>query len=473
MPLTASPPTPTKTDLWSSSKSDYSSLEFILRCYLGPGVLLLLIPFFVNAAAYATLETGGSLWLTLDRLQSNPVTTLEAMFPLPTPRAMKACFGFMLFETTLFLVVPGNSHVGPRSPSGFVPEYRANGGACFLITFYVMAVLVRHDMMSASIVYEELLPIITLLNAFALSLCAVVGVKGVYHPSTGDYGYSKAEGGTWLFRLFWGEELYPRAFGVDLKHLVITRFGMMGWAVFTVSFVVASAEKHSSSSSSWSSTTTVGYPMMASAGLNFLYVAKFFFLYEVPYYVTGADMAVDRFGFMLCYGTVAFMPLVHNLQTLHLARNSEGLVNVIAGPVSLAAWYALGGLMIFLNYDSDTQRQKVRAARGDCLVWGAPARVLKATYRTADGATHESLLVMSGYSGIARHFHYVPDIVLLCLYTFPAGFTCLLPHTYALYLSALLIDRCSRIDRRCATKYGEPYAKYCEAVPYKMIPGVF
>ena len=58
---------------------------------------------------------------------------------------------------------------------------------------------------------------------------------------------------------------------------------MMGWWLFTMSFVLASVRHHGSLTPS----TT------ASALLNFLYVLKFSF-FEVPGYLSAADIAVDR-----------------------------------------------------------------------------------------------------------------------------------------------------------------------------------
>jgi len=65
---------------------------------------------------------------------------------------------------------------------------------------------------------------------------------------------------------------------------------MMGWWLFTMSFVLASVRHHGSLMPS----TT------ASALLNFLYVLKFSF-FEVPGYLSAADIAVDRlFPFFAC-----------------------------------------------------------------------------------------------------------------------------------------------------------------------------
>lgn len=322
-----------------------------------------------------------------------------------------------------------------------------------------MFVMVYCDFLDANIVYDELGPLVSLLNFVALGLAVGLFVKGVYWPSTKDHGstYDPV-----VFRIYEGEELYPSLFGVDLKNFVICRLGMMGWAVFTVSLTHASWKEHGG---------VLPLPVVASSTLNFLYVCKFFFLFEEGY-MQAADIAVDRFGFMLGWGTLAFMPLVHNAQTLYLVKH-DGWTNVLNSPERVLAWIAIGILMIFLNWDSDTQRHRIRARKGKCNVWGKPCQFIRAKYTTADGAKHESLLIYSGYLGICRHFHYLPDIVLLFLYCAPAGFSRVLPFSYFLYLTALLLDRTSRIDKRCEAKYGKYWTKYCEKVKWRLIPGVF
>jgi 7-dehydrocholesterol reductase len=172
---------------------------------------------------------------------------------------------------------------------------------------------------------------------------------------------------------------------------------------------------------------------------------------------------------MLFWGTLVFMPLVHNLQTLYL---------VLAPGLQLGwlafIWVLFGIAMICINYDADVQRHTVRAKQGKCLVWGRPARCIPANFTDAQGKIHETFLLCCGYYKVARHFHYLPDIILLLLYCAPCGPPSTpLPYLYFWYLTALLLDRCDRIDRRCATKYGAAWTAYVTAVPYKLIPGFF
>ena len=85
----------------------------------------------------------------------------------------------------------------------------------------------------------------------------------------------------------------------------------------------------------------------------------------------------------------------------------------------------------------------------------------------------QNLLLASGWWGLARHFHYVPEIVAALCWTLPALLTNLLPYGYVVFLTALLLDRAFRQERRCKTKYGDSWSDYCEKVPYKVLPFFF
>jgi 7-dehydrocholesterol reductase len=132
----------------------------------------------------------------------------------------------------------------------------------------------------------------------------------------------------------------------------------------------------------------------------------------------------------------------------------------------------LGVASIFTNYAADAQRQRVRATQGRTTVWGKPPVVVVGRYTTEKGEKKESLLLASGFWGIARHFHYVPEILGALFWTLPALFTNVLPYFYVIFLTALLTDRAFRDDNRCAIKYGEDWKAYCEKVRYKILPGV-
>mmetsp|Transcript_3612 Transcript_3612/g.3133 ORF Transcript_3612/g.3133 Transcript_3612/m.3133 type:complete len:127 (-) Transcript_3612:410-790(-) len=103
------------------------------------------------------------------------------------------------------------------------------------------------------------------------------------------------------------------------------------------------------------------------------------------------------------------------------------------------------------------------------------AKGIVAEYTTADGATNSSHLLMSGWWGVSRHFHYLPEWMAAFAWTAPtlavggnlAGFT------YFIFLVVLLVDRSGRDDLRCRSKYTTYWDKYCKQVPYKIMPYIY
>ena len=470
-----------------AAESFAGPLDRMLRVTIGPLLLLIITPVFVNVAALATLRFDGSVGQMLSTYNLIPgaprfslVSVYDLLcdaFPLPSISVLALMAAFVLFELLLFVLLPGKQYDGAVAPSGFIPRFRRNGASAFFVTaaaFFGGSKVSQPPLFAAEVVYDNLLPIMTMLNVGALAIAAALFAKGVLSPSTPDHGHGDSVLSAPLrglaFRVYWGEELYPSIFGIDLKHFLICRVGMMLWFIFSVSFACAALREHTSSNAETMLPCTP--TLFAGASLIILYVVKFFVFFEVPGYMSAADISVDRLGFMLAWGPMVFMPLVHNLQVLHLVKGST----LFSFSWSFAlAWVAFGIVMIFLNYDADTQRHRVRSLEGKAVVWGKPATFIRATYTDAVGVTHSNLLLTCGWHGVVRHFHYIPDITLLAMYCFPAGLPWERPLVwmYFFYLSSLLIDRCDRIDARCAAKYGRAWASYRAQVPYKLIPHFF
>jgi 7-dehydrocholesterol reductase len=80
---------------------------------------------------------------------------------------------------------------------------------------------------------------------------------------------------------------------------------------------------------------------------------------------------------------------------------------------------------------------------------------------------------VSGYWGLARHFHYVPELMMALCWALPAGIDAFLPYFYFVFLTILLVDRANRDDKRCREKYGATWEEYCRRVPKKIVPGIY
>jgi 7-dehydrocholesterol reductase len=206
--------------------------------------------------------------------------------------------------------------------------------------------------------------------------------------------------------------------------------------------------------------------MAVNVGLQLLYILRFFH-WEDGYF-NSLDITHDRFGFYILWGVSAWLPSIYTSHSLYLVHHPSDM------PLPVAVAIALVGIAaLWINYQADAQRQRVRQTEGRTTIWGRRPEVIVAHYVAADGRRRRSLLLTSGWWGVARHFHYVPEILLAIAWTAPVGFDHFLPWFYVVYLTCLLVDRTGRDDRRCATKYGESWSAYRQRVPYRMIPGLY
>ena len=104
-------------------------------------------------------------------------------------------------------------------------------------------------------------------------------------------------------------------------------------------------------------------------------------------------------------------------------------------------------------------------------IWGKEPKYLIAKY-TAGGEERTSTLLYSGWWGISRHWHYVPEILASFFWSAPALWSGFMPYFYVSYLTILLVDRAFRDDARCANKYGKSWDEYKKHVPYYIVPGI-
>jgi 7-dehydrocholesterol reductase len=360
---------------------------------------------------------------------------------------------FAVLEGLLLVLLPGKVHLGPVTPGGNRPRYRMNGLGAWFVTHALLVVAAYPlGLFRLGEIYDNLGSIIVICNLLALVLCGVLYWKGVHHPSSSDNGTT----GNLVWDYFWGVELHPTLFGQSLKQYVNCRLSMMGWSMIAVGCAAKQYEAHGH----------VTNTMLVTAALQVLYLLKFFW-WESGYFGS-LDIMHDRFGFYIFWGVAAWVPALYTIVSQYQVAHPVDLPLPIA-----AAIFVFGILCIWANYDADAQRQRVRETGGNTTVWGKPPETMTAKYVTADGKERESLLLVCGWWGLSRHFHYVPEIGLALAWTIAAGFTNIIPYAYVIFLTALLVDRAGRDDRRCSAKYGADWKRYCERVPSRIIPHVY
>lgn len=69
------------------------------------------------------------------------------------------------------------------------------------------------------------------------------------------------------------------------------------------------------------------------------------------------DIMHDRAGFYICWGCLVWVPTVYTSPAMYLVQHPNNL-----SPALAAAIFGAGCLAIWINYDSDRQRQVFRAS---------------------------------------------------------------------------------------------------------------
>jgi len=281
---------------------------------------------------------------------------------------------------------------------------------------------------------------------------------------------------------------------------------------------------------SWSS---VGYASIFITLAHWYYV--FDYNLVEPAYLTTTDIRHDLFGFMLTYGMFGFLCWYYPLAFLGFLSAQSNDIKINSSSVGPAfgsnltgdngfitdnymhtiigfALYIIG--MCFFRYtniekhnfrtfiaglrdekDADTGKRKYTDIQIDQLldteykIWPQSIQIpvvnvfIPVWSKVNDGRvdyirTEEgSYLLCGGTWGLARHFNYIGDMVMCvgwawscysCKHAFP-----LVPISYCAYFWVMDIHRLFRDEGRCAIKYKKDWERYCEKVPWRIVPGVF
>ena len=142
--------------------------------------------------------------------------------------------------------------------------------------------------------------------------------------------------------------------------------------------------------------------------------------------------------------------------------------------IFLSTFLILFGIACFwMKTNANRQRINVRESNGEYIIWGRKAKIIRAKYHTEKGEVKENILLVDGWWKVARHSHYLGEIIGALCWSLPGLFTHFMPYFYVVYLTLLLCHRAHRDDIRCSSKYGQYWEQYRSAVKYKVLPGVY
>lgn len=272
---------------------------------------------------------------------------------------------------------------------------------------------------------------------------ALVWVKPRVIPEPAEDTHSHYE--PWYMEFWCGKELNPHIFGFELKFFWY-RPGFLLWSIFNISFWALQVEMHGRTS----------VPMLLYQFISYFYIVDAFW-YEIGMAFM-FDIIEENFGFMLVWGDYTWIPFVFSLPAKYCVDRYE------YHPLGIVACLVLFVLGYSIFRGANEQKFQFRQ-NPDKKIWGEPPK-------TIDSPTGRKLLC-SGWWGIARKINYLGDILVAISMSMPAGYAYILPHLYPIYLFILLVNRAQRDDYRCRQKHKEAWKKYCEQVPYIMVPKVY
>lgn len=425
-----------------------------------PLLIITLLPTSVMVTIYVNTVCNGSFSSMISRFQDKTVYNIIAelwgkYLSEISPFTFMVVFGYYAWAIVCTKMIPGKVVKGPLTPMGNIPVYVDNGLSCYIVTMIGLAgltVILKFNNLTPTIVIDHFGALAAFMNVYSFIFVFLLYIKGIYFPSSCDNGIT---GKGFIFDYYWGTELYPRVFGVDIKILTNCRFALTVWPILACLCAIKSYETHGFIDS-----------VMVTTILQLFYITKFFY-WEAGYYGT-MDIVQDRAGFYIIWGCMSLLPPLYPIASFYLINHP-----VYLGPFWTTVILTVGIGSTTVNYLADRQKQIVRKTDGNCKIWGMNPNIIRAKYRTENGCISENILLASGWWGLSRHFHYVPEILLAFCWTIPAGFENTLPYLYVIFLTVLLVHRSFRDERKCRGKYKEYWQRYCLKVKYRIIPYVF
>lgn len=401
---------------------------------LSIGVLLILLPTAVYYLWFCMSENHGQPAL--------PSLSMVMSVPAPTITSIAIVTGWIAFQAALQIFAPGSWVNGPELSDGRRLAYKMNGWAAWWITWIVLGSAWSLGQLSPTILADQLGPLLSTVNVIALCFSGYLFWRGRRSPSSQPRNRRDFLHDFWL-----GTELNPRIGRFDLKLFFEARPGLIGWVAIDLS---CAAKQYQLAG-------TVTVPMMLVCAFQLWYVADYF--WNERAILTTWDIKYEKFGGMLCWGDLVWVPFTYSLQAQYLVTQHHDLPWM--GIVGIVALNSLG-YAIFRGANLQKNRFRDNPARP---IWGKPPRIII----TSRGNS----LLLSGWWGFSRHMNYLGDFLMGVAWSLPTLFGSPLPYFYCTYFGILLLHRERRDYWMCAARYGADWDRYCAAVPYRIVPWLY
>ncbi|RPA99985.1 hypothetical protein L873DRAFT_1789213 [Choiromyces venosus 120613-1] len=376
----------------------------------------------------------------------------------PTRKAWLVYWGFLAYQSLLYITLPGVWARGNPIPhrNNLRLDYYCNAIWAFYFTLATVVVFHVTQILPITFLVDEFGPFLSvgILSGILVSFIGYFSAiyRGTQHRMTGRFVYD----------LFMGAELNPRIFGImDLKMFFEIR---LPWFMLFLVSCAAAVKQYE----------TFGYVTPQVAFFVFAH-----WLYAnacckgeelIP---TTWDMSHEKWGYMLIFWNMAGVPLTYCHGVLYLVKHKPSDYQWPAG-VNVSLYVLL--LCAYYVFDtSNSQKNRFRQMeKGTLVVRNAfpqlPWQTLKNPkfIKCKNGGT----LLTSGWYGLARKVHYTADFCQLTSWGLICGFASPLPWFLPAFFMTMILHRAWRDTERCARKYGADWEEYKRQVPYLFIPYV-
>jgi len=263
-------------------------------------------------------------------------------------------FGYLAFLFVATKLLPGKRVEGAPLADGARLSYRLNGLTAFLLSCALLCAAQLAGY-SLSFVTRHFVSLWIWANVFAFGASAALYLAGRNKPG------AKRHGG-FLGDYYYGVELNPRLWGVDIKMFSYVP-SLAGLWILNASFGFTQLELHGA----------ISQPMLLYLLFTCIYVFNYF-QFETGMLYTW-DVMSESFGWMLVWGDYAFVPFCYSVAGWYLVDRTEPLptwalvlLPVAVAPVVLrmaGVVYLFGALLLGLAFLEFARRAAARRTKLD------------------------------------------------------------------------------------------------------------
>lgn len=409
--------------------------------------ILLVAPVFIFLYSWAISQCNGSFVKLFSDITADNQLIYRIFSPPFRPVAWRAVAFLILIQYVFSIILP-HDEVHIQNSSGEREWKKINGFASYILVLLLYVLGSALGFYRGSVIYEQWTE---LLSLFSL-LCVVCVVVLYIKAHIGEI----ATGSDPICDLFFGSELAPTIYDIDVKHFVTYRLAFSAWAIYDVSAIYHNYGLYGK----------VNIALVACVVLQLAYIGRSQWFEYLHY--TRLDSQVDKAGFYRIWGVLVFLPTLYITPVTLLAQEKRSIPLLF-----IVLLFVLSLVSIYLNADIDRQKFQFRMSNGNTKIWGKDPFFINAKYRRENGDTAVNLLLGSGWWCFSRHLNYLTEWMSFVFWTLLQGRTTFLSYLPLLFLAVFLYLRMKRDETRCLAKYGQHWLQYANRVPFLLIPNVY